>query len=37
MNAFDIGDDLEQFLINVDGEGSSGKSYVIKVLSSYLQ
>ena len=49
MNVFDPEDDLEndlkqflinvpeQFLINVNGEGGSGKSYVIKVLSSHLQ
>ena len=48
MNVFDPEDDLEndlkqflinvpeQFLINVDDKGDSGKSYVIKVLSSHL-
>ena len=34
---FDTEDDIKQFLINIDDKSSSGKSYVIKVLSSHLQ
>src|SRR5437868_1669108 len=37
INTFDTGEDVEQFLINIDDEGDSGESYVIKVLSSHLQ